>query len=106
MACSTVGFAAVQELEAMILLAKKKAGEAVALLEEAARGEDDMALDFGLSNPVKPAHELLAETLLSKGRYAEAKAHYELALKRAPGRALSLKGLPRAEEAAAWTDSQ
>jgi hypothetical protein len=49
-------------------------------------------MDFGPPNPVKPAHELLAETLLAEGRFEEAKIHFELALKRAPGRRLSLEG--------------
>jgi hypothetical protein len=85
-----------KELEAMILLARKKSGEAISLLEEAVRDEDAMALDFGPPNPVKPAHELLAETLMAQGKYAEARTHFELALTRAPGRAISLKGLAEA----------
>jgi tetratricopeptide (TPR) repeat protein len=89
-----------KQLEAMILLARKKTGDAIALLEEAARGEDAMALDFGPPAPVKPAHELLGEVLLAQGNYAEALEHFELALVRAPQRALSLAGLAKAERAA------
>lgn len=86
-----------KELEGMILLARKQPAEATALMEEAAREEDAMALDFGPPNPVKPAHELLAETLMAQGKFAEARAQFEMALTRAPGRASSLKGLAEAE---------
>jgi tetratricopeptide (TPR) repeat protein len=90
-----------QELEAMILLAQHKPAEAIALLEQAAFAEDEMAMDFGPPNPVKPAHELLAETLLAQGKFEDAKTHFELALKRAPGRRLSLEGLSKATQAGA-----
>jgi tetratricopeptide (TPR) repeat protein len=89
-----------QQLEAMILRAQGKSGEAIALLEQAAHAEDEMAMDFGPPNPVKPAHELLAEALLAEGRFEEAKTHFELALKRAPGRRLSLEGLAKANQGA------
>jgi tetratricopeptide (TPR) repeat protein len=89
-----------QELEAMVLLAQHKPAEAITLLEQAALAEDEMAMDFGPPNPVKPAHELLAEVLLAEGRYADAKTHFELALKRAPGRRLALEGLAKATQGA------
>jgi tetratricopeptide (TPR) repeat protein len=87
-----------QQLEAMILRTQGKPAEAIALLEQATHAEDEMAMDFGPPNPVKPAHELLAETLLTEGRFEEAKTHFELALKRAPGRRLSLEGLAQATQ--------
>jgi tetratricopeptide (TPR) repeat protein len=89
-----------KQLEGMILLAKDKTADAIAVLEEAARGEDVMSLDFGPPIPVKPAHELLGEVLLEQGKYAEAREHFQQALVRAPKRALSLAGLAKAEQSA------
>jgi tetratricopeptide (TPR) repeat protein len=89
-----------QELEAMVLLAQHKPAEAITLLEQAALAEDEMAMDFGPPSPVKPAHELLAEALLAEGRFADATTHFELALKRAPGRRLALEGLAKATQGA------
>lgn len=82
-----------KELEAMMFLARKKSKEAIALLEQAAKEEDGLAMDFGPPVPVKPAHELLAEVLMGEGRYKEAKAHFEKASEAAPGRAKALAGL-------------
>jgi tetratricopeptide (TPR) repeat protein len=90
-----------KQLEGLILLAKNKTADALALLEEAARGEDSMALDFGPPVPIKPAHELLAEVLLEQGKFAAAREHFQLALVRAPKRALSIAGLAKAEQSEA-----
>lgn len=58
-----------------------------------------MSLEFGPPNLVKPARELAGEILLKFGKASEAKEQFEAALARAPGRALSLKGLAEAREA-------
>jgi tetratricopeptide (TPR) repeat protein len=89
-----------KELEGLILLGRKRTADAIAVLEEAARAEDAMSLDFGPPIPVKPAHELLGEVLLAQGKSDQAQEHFRLALVRAPKRALSLAGLAKAEQAA------
>jgi predicted negative regulator of RcsB-dependent stress response len=85
-----------QQLEGLILLARKKTDAALALLEQSAAAEDAMTMDFGPPNPVKPAHELLGEVLLELGKPELAVKQFELALQRAPGRRLSLQGLAKA----------
>ena len=85
-----------QELEAMILQAEGKREEAIHLLETAAAVEDGLSFEFGPPTPVKPAHELLGEMLLSAGRSKEAGAQFERALARCPKRTLSLRGLAQA----------
>ena len=50
--------------------------------------------------PVKPPHELRGEILLAAKRPAEAVAEFDLALKTAPLRALSMLGRARALAAA------
>lgn len=85
-----------KQLEALIHLKRGKGPAAIALLEQATKEEDAMALDYGPPIPVKPAHELLGEALLAQGRRKEARAQFDLALARAPKRALSLRGLAQA----------
>ena len=70
------------------------------LLQQAANAEDVMPYEFGPPFPVKPARELLGEALLAAGRHAEAAEAFRAALKRAPGRRLSLRGLADAERGA------
>jgi predicted Zn-dependent protease len=57
-----------------------------------------MPYEFGPPVPVKPSRELLGEMLLTLDRPAEAQKAFAAALRRAPGRALSLDGLARAAE--------
>ena len=54
--------------------------------------------DYSYGPPViqKPTHELYADWLMSKGRYLEALAEYEVVLERAPGRRLSTIGIEKA----------
>jgi hypothetical protein len=47
--------------------------------------------------PLKPAHELYGELLLKAGKTEEAGRQFKLAFERAPGRALSRRGLAQAE---------
>ncbi len=85
-----------QELGALVLAAEGSKDEAVAALEAAASSEDNMSFDFGPPAVVKPTRELLGEMLLEMNRPAEAETQFELALTRAPKRALALLGLARA----------
>ncbi len=87
-----------REIEALVLLAGNRKDEAVASLREAAAEEAAMPLEFGPPLVDKPAHELLADVLLALGRPVEAASAYESALKRAPNRAASVKGLAPSKE--------
>ncbi|PYV08416.1 MAG: hypothetical protein DMG07_25885, partial [Acidobacteria bacterium] len=85
-----------RELKALIRMAKQDPAGAVALMKQAAGTEIQMSFEFGPPLPVKPANELFGEMLLQLGRPAEARQQFELALARAPRRALSLLGLAQA----------
>lgn len=87
-----------EELQSLILLKEGKAAEAEKLLREATQTEDAMSFMYGPPDIVKPSHELLGEVLLELGRPAEAKKEFEMAMKRAPKRTLSLMGLAKAAE--------
>ncbi len=88
------------EMRALLALDGGDAEGAIRQLEEAATLEDEQPFAFGPPVPVKPAHELLADVLLSTGHPAAAIEHYDRALGRTPGRAITLLGLARAAEAA------
>jgi hypothetical protein len=49
--------------------------------------------------PIVPAHELYGSMLLEMGRPADARRHFEEALKRTPGRPKAIAGIARAAEA-------
>jgi tetratricopeptide (TPR) repeat protein len=83
------------QLAALLLMADGKSQEAIELVKQAATAEDRTPYEFGPPVPAKPAHELLGEILLSLGRPDLARVQFELALLRAPKRALSLLGLAR-----------
>ncbi len=87
-------------LEGAALHARGQPDAAVQALREATALEDAMPYEFGPPEVLKPSHELLGEILLDLGRAAEAQREFEAALALAPGRALSLRGLWRAAEAA------
>lgn len=86
-----------QQLEAAILYADGKSAEAFAMLAQTASEEYALTFEFGPPTPLKPAHELYGELLLKAGRPQEARRQFELALQRTPGRALSLRGLAKAQ---------
>lgn len=86
------------ELQSLLLLKEGKGREAEALLRKATQVEDAMPFMYGPPDIVKPSHELLGEVLLELNRPAEAKKEFELAMKRAPNRSLSLMGLAKAAE--------
>jgi tetratricopeptide (TPR) repeat protein len=84
------------ELRALTLLRRDSKAEAVATLRKAAAQEDALPFEFGPPEIEKPSHELLGEVLLATGQAAEARHEFELALKRTPGRSLTLLDLARA----------
>ena len=86
-----------REIAALALLAAGRTDEAIAALREAAAAEAAMAVEFGPPFVDKPADELLGDVLLALGRGKEAADAYDMALKRAPNRALSVAGLARAK---------
>ncbi|MGH9862639.1 MAG: hypothetical protein ACRD35_04370 [Candidatus Acidiferrales bacterium] len=94
-----------QELAALLLAAEGKREDAVAALEAAAAAEDSMSFDFGPPAIVKPSRELLGERLLEMNRPEEAEKQFELALTRAPRRALALLGLARSASRAGHAEA-
>lgn len=88
----------VHQLEAQLLMADGKRREAVEEMKKAVEIEDRMAYEFGPPLPPKPAHELFGEILLQLGQARLARVQFELALLRAPKRALSLLGVARCSE--------
>ena len=89
-----------RSLEGVALHAKGQPEAAIASLREATAFEDAMPFEFGPPEVIKPSHELLGEVLLDLGQHAAAQREFEAALRLAPGRALSLRGLWRAAAAA------
>ena len=85
-----------KQLEALLLQAKGDSEGALRLVAETTAAEDALSFDFGPPVPLKPAHELYGEMLLSAGRAKEARGEFEKALQRAPKRTLSLQGLAKA----------
>ncbi len=85
------------QLAGVIALARGEKDRAMALLQQAVEAEARMPYDYGPPFPAKPANELLGEALLAAGRRGEAADAFRAALKRAPGRRLSVRGLAQAE---------
>jgi tetratricopeptide (TPR) repeat protein len=88
------------ELQAAIQSAANNHDEAVALLRRATPIEDQMAYAFGPPGVDKPSHELLGDELLILKQGAAARKEFQLALKTAPRRPTTLRGLALADEAA------
>ncbi len=86
-----------RQLRGVVAVAKGDHEGGLALLRQAADAEDVMPYDYGPPFPVKPSRELLGEALLAAGRHAEAAEAFRAALKRTPGRRLSLRGLTQTE---------
>jgi len=85
-----------KEVSALVLLARGKQDEALALLREAADLEARMPPPSGPPDPVKPAPELYGEVLLQVGKAEEAAQQFQASLLRMPNRAASLLGAARA----------
>jgi tetratricopeptide (TPR) repeat protein len=89
-----------QQMWAMLMLAEGKRDEAVALLASTAEVEEGIPFEFGPPFIDKPTRELLGEVLLQLGRPAEARAAFQAALRNAPLRVQSLRGVAMAYERA------
>jgi tetratricopeptide (TPR) repeat protein len=84
---------AVDELRGLLAIAAGRADEGIRILEAAAQAEDTLPFEFGPPSILKPTWELLGEELLTLGRAEEARAAFERALQRTPGRSLVVRGL-------------
>ena len=82
-------------LEARALIAEQENDLAGAekLLRQAVALEETLPIAFGPPTIDKPTYELLGEFLLRRGRKDEARAAFQRALARTPGRRLPLAGL-------------
>ena len=85
-----------KELESALASARGDDDSAEQLLVEAATLESKLNTPSGPPRPMKPAHEMYGEFLLSRGRLEEAVAQFAKALERTPNRARSVQGLERA----------
>ncbi|MFW6085400.1 MAG: hypothetical protein ACODAA_09315, partial [Gemmatimonadota bacterium] len=83
-------------LRGALLVEAGEQEEGLALLRDAATAEASIPYQFGPPLIVKPASELLGEALLAADDREGARAAFERALERAPGRALSVRGLAAA----------
>ena len=82
----------VYELKGMAAWLKGDVKVAETFLLQATEQEDKIGYFFGPPDIIKPTHEFFGDFLLAIGRPQEAYTQFEKALKRAPGRLLSLKG--------------
>ena len=94
----------VKELEGLIALKAGETDQALTHLKAAADLEAEKPLEFGPPFPIKPAHELYGEALLSLDRPADALTEFEKTLDRYPGRALALMGKAKAAARAGRTE--
>ncbi len=90
-------------VEARALLAEQEGDLAGAekLLRQAVGFEEKLPIAFGPPAIDKPTNELLGEFLLRHGRRDEARAEFEKAIARTPGRRLALKGFEATSASAA-----
>jgi tetratricopeptide (TPR) repeat protein len=96
---------AVDELHILVRFAEGNHGEAVTELKSLVDRERKLPLDFGPPAIEKPTDELLGELLLRLHRPAEAKAAFQAALSRTPGRKLVVGALANVDkEIAAGTN--
>ncbi len=90
-------------LEARALLAERESDLAGAekLLRQAVGLEETLPIDFGPPMIDKPTHELLGEFLLRRDRKDDARAEFEKARARTPGRRLAEQGFAASSAGAA-----
>lgn len=95
-----VQYAEVMEMELKALQAwmKNDLAETEAWFSKATALENNISYSYGPPNVVKPSNELYAEWLVQQKRYREAVQQFELALKAAPNRTLSMNGKKEAEK--------
>ena len=87
-------------VSAWVALAGGAADQAVALMRQAADGEDASIKHVAMENRLYPMRELLADLLLEAKRPKEAYAEYLASLKQYPNRFRGLYGAARSAEAA------
>jgi predicted negative regulator of RcsB-dependent stress response len=80
----------------MLAIHDGRVDDGLRLLRAAADAEDTMPFEFGPPPLAKPTAELLGEELLKLGRKDEARAAFERAAKRTPGRVPVVAGLKAA----------
>jgi tetratricopeptide (TPR) repeat protein len=85
-----------QEIGGMLAIHDGRVDDGLRLLRAAADAEDTMPFEFGPPPLAKPTAELLGEELLKLGRKDEARAAFERAAKRTPGRVPVVAGLKAA----------
>ena len=88
----------IEQLRALLTAAEGKSEEAVSELKRIAAKEDAMSVEFGPPAVYKPTDELLGELLLELHRPSEARAAFQVALARAPGRRSVVQALSRADK--------
>ena len=88
----------IEQLRALLTAAEGKSEEAVSELKRIAAKEDAMSVEFGPPAVYKPTDELLGELLLELHRPSEARAAFQVALARAPGRRSVVQALGRADK--------
>ena len=93
------GMSEVMEKTLRAYVAKKRgdAAGALALFRDAANQEAALPMPFGPPQTIKPPREAAGELLLERGKPAEARDEFILALNRTPRRTAPLLGLARAE---------
>ena len=92
------GYVMVKELEGLLYQQAGDNQKALQVLKEATEMEDRLPYTYGPPFPIKPAHELFGDVLLALGQKKKAKREFELALERAPRRALALEGLAKSNQ--------
>jgi tetratricopeptide (TPR) repeat protein len=89
-----------KEVSAAAALVRGNRDDAVRLAKEAADVELTLSAPSGPPDPIKPAVEFYADTLLAAGKPAEAAAAFEQALLRTPNRTPAVQGLAKARQQA------
>jgi tetratricopeptide (TPR) repeat protein len=84
------------ELSGLLAIEAGQTDRGIELLQDAAALEDSLPFEFGPPVIVKPSFELLGEELLKLERYEEARAAFQRATERTPGRTLAVRGLEAA----------
>ncbi|MEP7128859.1 MAG: hypothetical protein ABI729_08325 [Chitinophagales bacterium] len=84
------------ELQALSSQLKKDSGATDNWYKQATALENSVSYSFGPPSVVKPSNEMYGEWLLTMKRPSEAITQFELALKAAPNRTLSVNGLAAA----------
>lgn len=86
------------ELRAMDASLRKDAGKTEKYFKQATELQTMSGYSYGPPAIVKPSYEMYGEWLLENNRPKEALANFELSLKAAPNKSLSVKGKEKAEK--------